>query len=143
MPSMSFGRMERANRFPAVQPISGRKSCCAREQAGRSRSDSVSVMTKMRHKFREPKSRPIQTDHRRIRSIVLVCATEAMLGLGWSVWYWSTAPASPSVSFAEVDPAVVDAIEGARRQVWWRPHSAAAWGRLGQLLRAHSYELES
>jgi tetratricopeptide (TPR) repeat protein len=27
--------------------------------------------------------------------------------------------------------------------VWWKPHSAAAWGRLGQLLRAHGYGPES
>jgi tetratricopeptide (TPR) repeat protein len=100
-------------------------------------------MTKIRHKFGEPKSRPTQTKQRRVPNIVLIFATLAMLALGWFMWYWSTAPAPPSASFAEVDPAVAAAIEAARRQVWWRPHSAAAWGRLGQLLRAHSYESES
>ena len=47
------------------------------------------------------------------------------------------------MALADADPAVADAIEAARRDVWWKPHSAAAWGRLGQLLRAHGYVPES
>jgi tetratricopeptide (TPR) repeat protein len=63
--------------------------------------------------------------------------------LGWYVWGWVTAPAPPAVSLADADPAVAAAIESARRDVRWKPRSAAAWGRLGQLLRAHGYVPES
>jgi tetratricopeptide (TPR) repeat protein len=69
--------------------------------------------------------------------------TLAVLGLGWFLWGWFTAPAPPAVSLTDADPAVAGAIEAARRDVWWKPRSAAAWGRLGQLLRAHGYVPES
>jgi tetratricopeptide (TPR) repeat protein len=65
------------------------------------------------------------------------------LGLGWYLWDWYAAPAPPAVSLADADPAVADAIAAARWDVRWKPRSAAAWGRLGQLLRAHSYKPES
>jgi tetratricopeptide (TPR) repeat protein len=67
----------------------------------------------------------------------------ASLGGGWFAWGWVTAPAPPAVSYADVDPAVAAAIEAARREVWWKPHSAAAWGRLGLLLRAHGVRPEA
>src|SRR5438132_10030686 len=75
---------------------------------------------------------------------VLVCgAIVAAMGLGWSLWSWYSAAAPPPVSFVEVDPALAGAIQAASRDVWWHPHSAAAWARLGQLLRAHLYTSES
>src|SRR5262245_41977874 len=84
------------------------------------------------------------TKRRRVLTVVLVCAgTLAVLALGWYLWGWYTAPAPPAVSFVDADPAVADAIEAARRDVWWKPRSAAAWGRLGQLLRAHGYRPEA
>jgi tetratricopeptide (TPR) repeat protein len=67
----------------------------------------------------------------------------AVVGPGWYLWAWCTAAAPPVVSSVGVDAAVADAIEAARREVWWQPHSAAAWGRLGQVLFAHGYESES
>src|SRR5262249_39712413 len=80
---------------------------------------------------------------RRLRVFLLGAATLAVLALGWFLWGWATAPAPPAVSLAGADPAVARAIEAARRAVWWKPRSAAAWGRLGQLLRAHGAVPES
>jgi len=81
---------------------------------------------------------------RRRRRIILVgVLVLAVLGLGWPLWRWSSAPAPPAVTLTEADPAVVAAIEAARRDVRWSPHSAAAWGHLGELLRAHGYVPES
>ncbi len=101
-------------------------------------------MTKTRDKRTRAASPPIPTGHRRVLALVLVCgATLAGIGLGWSLWSWYTAAAPPPVSFAEADPALAEAIQAASRDVWWHPHSAAAWARLGQLLRAHLYISES
>src|SRR5437016_1342154 len=101
-------------------------------------------MTKARHKRPPPKPPPGHKERRRILLVAGVCALMlTVLGLGWSLAWWYAAPAPPLASFAEADPAVVEAIEAARRSVWWNPHSVAAWTRLGELLRAHGYEPES
>ena len=101
-------------------------------------------MAKARNKRPGRSSPPLPTRSWRIRPSVLVCgAAVAALGLGWYGWYWYTAPAPPVVSLAEVDPEVAGVIESARREVWWHPHSAAAWARLGESLRAHIYQPES
>jgi tetratricopeptide (TPR) repeat protein len=70
-------------------------------------------------------------------------AAAGLLWSGWTLWAWLAAPGPPPVSFADVDPAVAEAVETARRDAWWSPHSAAAWGRLGQVLRAHGFRAES
>jgi protein O-GlcNAc transferase len=101
-------------------------------------------MTKARKKRPRVTSPPIRTRHRRVLTVVLMsAATLAALGLGGCLLSWYTAPAPPVVSFAEVDPALIDTIQAARRDVWWHPHSAATWARLGQLLHAHGYQPES
>jgi tetratricopeptide (TPR) repeat protein len=89
-----------------------------------------------------PKSPPART-RQRVRTFLLGAGALSVLALGWYLWGWYTAPAPPAVSFADADPAVARAIEAAHRDVWWKPRSAAAWGRLGQLLRAHGYRPES
>src|SRR5438128_8575927 len=76
------------------------------------------------------------TGRRRLRTPILCIAGLGLLVVGWYGWRWYTAPAPPEIAFADVDPAVQEAIEKARREVWWHPHSAAAWGRWGQVLRA-------
>jgi tetratricopeptide (TPR) repeat protein len=43
------------------------------------------------------------------------------------------------VDLTGAEPAVAQAIERARAEVEKKPRSAAAWGRLGMLLRAHDY----
>jgi tetratricopeptide (TPR) repeat protein len=63
--------------------------------------------------------------------------------LGWLAHDRFTAPAPPAVSLADADPAVAEAIEAARRDVGRKPRSAATWGRLGLLLRAHGHVPES
>jgi tetratricopeptide (TPR) repeat protein len=101
-------------------------------------------MTKARNKRSQAKSLPIPTGHRPVlRNVLLGGVILTAVGLGWCLWGWYAAPAPPSVSFAEADPALVEAIEAARREVWWHPHSASAWARLGQLLRAHTYQPQS
>jgi tetratricopeptide (TPR) repeat protein len=80
---------------------------------------------------------------RRLRTVLLVVAAAVVLAVGWYLWGWYTAPAPPAMSFADVDPAVHEAIDTASREVWWRPRSPAAWGKLGQLLCAHGYRAES
>ncbi|HET6576641.1 MAG TPA: tetratricopeptide repeat protein [Fimbriiglobus sp.] len=67
----------------------------------------------------------------------------ALPASGWYLWRWYTAPVPPTVALADADPAVARAIEAARQDVKGEPHSAAAWGRLGQLLRAHGYGPDS
>lgn len=101
-------------------------------------------MTKGQNKRPHVKHVPHCTGRRPPGTALLVCAAAlCALALAWSFWGWYSAPAPPAVSFAETDPAVVEAIEGARRTVWRSPRSAPAWGRLGQLLRAHNYLAES
>jgi tetratricopeptide (TPR) repeat protein len=87
-----------------------------------------------------PQSMPPSADRPpgRLGAVVL-----AAVALGWYGWRWYAAAAPPAVALADTDPAVAAAIEAARREVWWKPHSAAAWGRLGQFLRAHGYLPES
>jgi tetratricopeptide (TPR) repeat protein len=47
------------------------------------------------------------------------------------------------VSLDGAEPAVVQAVETARKQVRQNGSSAAAWGQLGKVLRAHAYLKES
>jgi tetratricopeptide (TPR) repeat protein len=106
-----------------------------------------------RHNRPQPKSAPVARAapaqrlsgkaRRRLRVVLLVALALAVPALGWFLWGWATAPAPPAVSLADADPAVAGAIGSARRDVWWKPRSAAAWGRLGLLLRAHGYVPES
>jgi protein O-GlcNAc transferase len=78
-----------------------------------------------------------------LRLCLLGVVILALPVLGWYAWLWFTAPAPPEVSLADVDPAVAAAIESARQEARSKPRSVAAWGRLGQLLRAHGYVPES
>lgn len=75
-----------------------------------------------------------------VRILLAVVGIFAVLLGGWYLWVWCTAPAPPVVAYTDADPLVVQTLEDARRDAWWHPHSAAAWGRLGQLLAAHGYK---
>jgi tetratricopeptide (TPR) repeat protein len=90
-----------------------------------------------------PAKRPPGKTRRRLRAFVLGALALTVPAIGWSLWSRSTAPSPPAVALADADPAVAEAIEAARRDVRWAPRSAPAWGRLGQLLRAHGYVPES
>src|SRR5262249_15507004 len=56
----------------------------------------------------------------------------------WFLWR-APDPAPPAVDLTGAEPSVARAIERARAEVQKAPRSAAAWGRLGMLLRAHDY----
>lgn len=96
-------------------------------------------MNKTRKRRAAKRSSPISARHRALCAAIFICAvTVAAAGIGWY-----TAPMPPAVSFVETDPAIVGVIEDARWNVLWSPRSAAAWGRLGQVLRAHNYLSEA
>src|SRR5438309_3331217 len=65
------------------------------------------------------------------------------IGVSGAVWYWTSAPAPPTVQSVDLDPAVAAAIEKARLAVQQEPRSAAAWGRLGMVLLAHEFPAEA
>ena len=48
-------------------------------------------------------------------------------------------PVPPEVDVTGADPEVVQAVDDARAGVLRRPRDAAAWGRLGMVLRAHDF----
>jgi tetratricopeptide (TPR) repeat protein len=102
-------------------------------------------MSRARDQVKQPKG-PLAASkpRRRIRWAVLTGAVVlAVAATGWYLWNWYGVPAPPAVSYVDVDPAVAEAVETARREVRWHPRSAAAWGRLGQLLLAHGFKPES
>ena len=68
-----------------------------------------------------------------------VVAVAVAAGAGWYGWLWYTTPAPPAVPLEGAEPAVARAVEEAREQVRQSGRSPAAWGRLGQVLRAHDY----
>ena len=63
--------------------------------------------------------------------------------VGWRVWWRSAPPAIPAINLQGVDPKIASAIEAARHKVEGAPGSAATWGELGLLLRAHDYGAEA
>jgi tetratricopeptide (TPR) repeat protein len=72
--------------------------------------------------------------------LALVLASAAVLAAGGYWFLWRTPePAPPAVDLTGAEPAVAQAIERARAEVEKTPRAAAAWGRLGMLLRAHDY----
>jgi tetratricopeptide (TPR) repeat protein len=58
------------------------------------------------------------------------------------MWYGTAAPEPPAIK-ADLDPAVVAAVEKARLAVMEQPRSAATWGRLGMVLLAHDFPAEA
>jgi tetratricopeptide (TPR) repeat protein len=86
-------------------------------------------------------SRNAPPARRRRWLVLLVCLPACLLvpALGWYGWRRYAAPAPPEVALADADPEFVAAVEAARGQVQREPYSAAAWGRLGEVLRAAEY----
>ncbi|HLJ93098.1 MAG TPA: tetratricopeptide repeat protein, partial [Gemmataceae bacterium] len=60
-----------------------------------------------------------------------------------AAWYRMAAPAPPTVSLSDLDPAVAAAIETAQRGVREQPRSGSAWGRLGMVLLTHDFPAEA
>jgi tetratricopeptide (TPR) repeat protein len=68
------------------------------------------------------------------RRVVLASAVAVVVGLGaWFGWRWATTPQLPELP-TEGDPATLQAIEEASREVRRRPRSGEAWGKLGMTL---------
>jgi tetratricopeptide (TPR) repeat protein len=88
---------------------------------------------------------PSATSGRSGRWLALGVGCLLVIGLGWYGWRWHAAPQPPPVFDlgADGDPRLVQAVEEARQQVVSAPRSAAAWGRLGQVLLAHAYVVEA
>jgi tetratricopeptide (TPR) repeat protein len=61
---------------------------------------------------------------------------------GWRLWR-TPAVAPPFVDLAGADPEVAALVELARKDVLADPRSAAAWGHLGMVLRAHGFADDS
>ncbi len=80
---------------------------------------------------------------RMLRWALVLIGAIVLLGAGWWGWQrWrSPAPVPPEVSLPDADPELAEALAAARGQIEREPRSAAAWGRLGKLLRAaHALE---
>src|SRR5579871_7071621 len=75
------------------------------------------------------------------------------VSMGWFVWHGlaprrqaANEPAliePPALELTGVDPAVVRAIETARRAVLESPASGPAWGQLGKTLLAHDFHRQA
>jgi tetratricopeptide (TPR) repeat protein len=83
---------------------------------------------------------------RRGRGLALAVGAGLLAAAGGAAaWYFgrTPAPTPPAVSTEGVDPAVAAAIDRARQEVLARPRNAAAWGELGQALRAYGWKPEA
>ena len=69
----------------------------------------------------------------------------ALTGAALAAWAWTRPgpPRPPQPDLAGADPEVVEAVAEARDAVLRAPRSAAAWGRYGQVLRAHDFGAEA
>lgn len=81
-----------------------------------------------------------------MRRVLLVAlfAVAVLLSAG-GVYWWrrEPVPPPPEVALEGVEPEVASAIEQARQRVRREGRSAEAWGRLGEVLRAHNYDTEA
>lgn len=75
----------------------------------------------------------------RHRVILVSCLLAVFMVGGWYAWRWFTTPMPPAVDLAGADPEVAAAVEAVRANVLRAPRAAMAWGKLGQVLVAHSY----
>jgi tetratricopeptide (TPR) repeat protein len=68
----------------------------------------------------------------------------AAAGLVWAAFFRpARPPAPPEVDLTGADPVVAAVVEGARAEVARSPRSPDAWGRLGMVLLAHSFNAEA
>ncbi len=76
----------------------------------------------------------------RVWAVGTVFALAALAAAGWCGWLWFGAPAPPDVPLSGVEPDVAKVILEAREEVRRNGRSAAAWGKLGEVLLAHEYD---
>jgi tetratricopeptide (TPR) repeat protein len=90
----------------------------------------------------------------RVLLVAVLCSGVALaVALGVYLWRPATEPTKPAVQegppqppvidSAGVDPAVMKAIDAARKTVNQSPRLADAWGRLGMILLAHEFRREA
>lgn len=94
-----------------------------------------------------PATTPLAVPRARRRPFLLLALTVLALaslgGGGYHLWRKYTTPEPPAVDLTGLDQEIVEAVEGARKQVREYPRTAGAWGQLGAVLRAHGFNLES
>jgi tetratricopeptide (TPR) repeat protein len=73
----------------------------------------------------------------------IVLAGLVAAGAGWRYWRLQVTVLPPTIDRTGTDPEVAAAIESADDAVRQSPRSAAAWGKLGEVLAAHSYDREA
>jgi tetratricopeptide (TPR) repeat protein len=71
--------------------------------------------------------------------LALLVGAVLLLAAGWW-WQRERTALPPSVPFEGVEPQVALAIERETEKVRQQPRSGVAWGRLGQVLRAHGFD---
>src|SRR5262245_53003243 len=74
---------------------------------------------------------------------VLLAVAVLALGIVWFVRARTAAPSPPQLDLHDVEPGLAEAVKTARRGVEQAPRSAAAWGHLGMVLRAHDFNVEA
>jgi tetratricopeptide (TPR) repeat protein len=82
----------------------------------------------------------------RLQSLLLACATAAFVicvVLGWLLWKETHGQRPPRVDTTRLDPAWAAVLTHQQELVKAAPHSGAAWGRLGTLLRALEFPDEA
>lgn len=78
------------------------------------------------------------------RLAAVVVAMTAMLAIaGWVFWPVPAESISPDVPLEGVESEVAAAIRAATETVKSDPQSAEGWGKLGHVLRAHDFDVES
>jgi tetratricopeptide (TPR) repeat protein len=97
-----------------------------------------------------PPNVPVTTRRPRFRrrwvlgTVLLLAILIGAVGVGYWMWYRQTPVVPPpSPDLDGVDPAVVAVIEKEREGVRQAPRSAAAWGRLGEILTVFNYRSEA
>jgi tetratricopeptide (TPR) repeat protein len=84
---------------------------------------------------------------RRRRPYLLLLLTALGLGLlsvgAYGLWLKYTTHEPPAVRLDDLDPEIVEAVTTARQRVQQMPRLPEEWGRLGAVLRAHEFLVES
>ena len=82
---------------------------------------------------------------RSLRRIFGAAVVLLLVGGGWAAWRWRDRPSAPSppmpAAFREDEVRIL--VERARREVLDEPLSADAWGHLGMVFMAHSFDREA
>src|SRR5437764_5279930 len=86
-----------------------------------------------------------EEDRRRRRRTLVLIVVAAALILGGAAWLWQRGrtPEPPLVDLEGIEPEVAQVIRNEIDAVRRQGRSGPAWGRLGQVLRAHGFDEEA